>query len=257
MIQGLTEFLPVSSDGHLALAEILFGVAGAGLTLNVLLHAGTLIATAVVLRARVLPALVEGLKALGAPRRFVTEPGGRDALTVLCTTVPTGVIGLTLHDPVERWTHSPLVIGIGFLLTAALLLSTRWAAEGDLEQPSVLGALLIGVFQGLAVLPGLSRSGSTVAIALWLGVRRDRAFELSMLMSLPPVLGAVLLEARKMGAGGTSVAQAAVGALVAFVVGMGALVLLRRVVVKGHFWAFALWVLPLAFATLAMARAWP
>ena len=93
--------------------------------------------------------------------------------------------------------------------------------------------------------------------ALWLGVRPDRAFELSMLMSLPAVLGAVLLELPKLIAGGDGYGMAAVGALAAFGVGLVALLMLRRVVVRGHFAWFALWVLPLALATLALARAWP
>jgi undecaprenyl-diphosphatase len=120
-----------------------------------------------------------------------------------------------------------------------------------------VGALLLGVAQGLAVLPGVSRSGSTIALAVWLGVRRERAFTLSMLMSLPAILGAVLLKVpglvRSPGGLGPSVA----GALVAALVGVAALVLLRRVVVRGRFALFALWTLPLALATLAMALAWP
>src|SRR5690606_27713059 len=125
--------------------------------------------------------------------RFGSSSGARDALVVVLASMPTAVIGLLLRDRVERWTSSPLVVGLGFAFTGALLISTRWVSPGEREQPSWIGAVAIGVAQGLAVLPGVSRSGSTITLALWLGVRPDRAFELSMLMSLPAVFGAVML----------------------------------------------------------------
>lgn len=256
-LQGITEFLPVSSDGHLALAQILFGVESGGLGLTVMLHTGTLVATAVVLRAELIPALREGARGLVHPASWRSTAGGRDALTVLVASLPTAAIGLALDQAVERWTESPLVVGLGFGFTTLVLASTRWARDGTATHPTLVGALLLGVAQGLAVLPGVSRSGSTIALAVWLGLRRESAFTLSMLMSLPAVLGAVLLKvpglARSPGGLGPSV----VGALVAGLVGVIALVLLRRVVVQGRFALFALWTLPLALATLAMALAWP
>src|SRR6188768_1320477 len=112
IIQGFTEFLPVSSDGHLALAELLFKMDQGGLTFNVMLHAGTLVATLIVLRERVLRAVSEGVLALARPSRFRDTPGGRDAATVIVASIPTAVIGLLLRDPVEAWTRSPLAIGL-------------------------------------------------------------------------------------------------------------------------------------------------
>jgi undecaprenyl-diphosphatase len=256
-IQGLTELLPVSSSGHLALAGILFGFEGAGLTLNVMLHAGTFVATLIVLWRRFVPALVEGTAALRRPSRFGETAGARDALVVILASVPTAAIGLALRDAVERWTSSPLVVGLGFVLTGVSLVSTRWVKPGEREVPTLLGALAIGIAQGIAVLPWISRSGSTITLALWLGVRPDRAFELSMLMSLPAVLGAVLVELPHLGSSSIGILPAALGALVALGVGLLALFVLRAAVMRGHFAWFALWVLPLAAATLALARAWP
>jgi undecaprenyl-diphosphatase len=256
-LQGLTEFLPVSSDGHLALAQILFGVQGGGLGLTVMLHAGTLVATVLVLRAELVPALRDGIRGLVRPAIWRVTTGGRDALVVLFASLPTAAIGLGLDQAVDRWTESPLVVGLGFCFTTLVLASTRWVRNGEATHPTPVGALLLGVAQGLAVLPGVSRSGSTIALALWLGVRRERAFTLSMLMSLPAILGAVLLKVptlvRSPGALGSSL----VGALVAALVGVVALLLLRWTVVRGSFSVFALWTLPLALATLAMALAWP
>lgn len=256
-LQGVTEFLPVSSDGHLALASLLFGVEDGGLTLNVLLHAGTLLATFLVLRKRALEALKEGLLALVKPARFTATPGGRDAAFVLCATAPTGVIGLLLRDAVEAWSVRPLAIGLGFVVTTMYLLVTRVAPDGEKEDPPLWVALVVGVVQGLAVAPGISRSGGTIAALLLFGVARSRAFELSMLMSLPAVLGAVVLELPHFAGSIHNLDAALFGTIVAFFVGVAALVTLRKVVVSGRFSWFALWTAPLAIATLAMARAWP
>jgi undecaprenyl-diphosphatase len=257
VVQGVTEFLPISSDGHLALAEILFRLENGGLTFNVMLHAGTLIATLIVLRAQVVRAARAGFAALFKPRLFTSTAGGRDALVVLIASLPTALIGLLLRDPVERWTESPIALGFGFLGTTVMLLVAQLSPQGQREQPTMRGALLVGIAQGLAVLPGLSRSGSTIAIAIWLGVRPDRAFELSMLMSLPAVVGALLLEGRHALEGPFPGAPALLGAAVALVTGVVALLVLRRVVVRGRFGWFAFWVGPLALATLALGLAWP
>lgn len=257
VIQGLTEFLPISSDGHLALTEMLFNFSNKGLALNVMLHVGTLVATLVMLWSRVRPALFDGLAACVKPALFSTVPGARDALVVILASIPTALLGLGLRHAVERWTESPLAVGLGFLATSVVLIASRFAKGGTDEQPGVIGALLIGVAQGLAVMPGLSRSASTITVALFLGVKPQRAFELSMLMSLPAVLGATLLEAPKAFATPSLWLPASVGAVVSFVVGLAALGLLRRIVMAGRFSWFAAWVIPIALATLAMARAWP
>lgn len=106
-LQGITEFLPVSSSGHLALAELLFDVEEGGLAFNVMLHAGTLLATLIMLRRRVAPAVVEGSRALVRPQRFRESAGGRDALVVLLASLPTAAIGLALRSAVEEFTKSP------------------------------------------------------------------------------------------------------------------------------------------------------
>ncbi|MBN2197389.1 MAG: undecaprenyl-diphosphate phosphatase [Polyangiaceae bacterium] len=257
VLQGITEFLPVSSDGHLALGQLLFDIEDGGLALNVLLHAGTLVATMLVLRERVAQTLHAGWKGLLHPAGLQRSAAGRDALVVVLATIPTGVIGLLLRDPVEWLTSSPLAVGLGFALTTVILASTYWAPTGESDELTWRTALLLGVVQGLAVLPGVSRSGFTICIALWSGVRPSRAFELSMLISLPAILGAVLLEVPEMAAAGFDPATGLFGASVAFGVGIGALWLLRGLVVRGRFPLFSLWTLPLAIATLAMAHAWP
>jgi undecaprenyl-diphosphatase len=257
ILQGLTEFLPISSDGHLALAQMLLEVEGGGLTLTVLLHAGTLIATLLYFRQRIAKVLVELWQHLRRGRLPAPSSPGWDAVLVVVATVPTGLIGLLLRDLVAHWTHEPLATGFGFIVTACLLTSTLWTRPGTLVSPTLVGALALGFAQGLAVAPGLSRSGITIVSALWLGVRAERAFEFSMLMSVPAVAAALLLELLEGEGMDGHALGAALGAITAFAVGLGALSLLRRVVSRGNLAWFALWVLPVALATLALAKAWP
>lgn len=256
-IQGLTEFLPLSADGHLALTEMLFDFSSKGLPLNVMLHVGTLLAILVMLWPRVRPAMLDGVAALAKPALFSTTPGARDALIVMLASVPTAAIGFGLRHAVEGWLESPLVIGLGFLGTSVVLVVSRLAKDGREEQLSVVGALAMGVAQGVAVLPGLSRTATTITLALLLGVRRERAFELSLLVSLPAVLGAALLEAPRALATVGMWLPALLGALVAFAVGLLSLDLLRRSVVSGRLSWFAAWAVPVALATLSLAKAWP
>jgi undecaprenyl-diphosphatase len=257
ILQGLTAFFPVSSDGHLALAQVLLEVDGAGLTLSVLLHAGTLLATLLYFRQRIARVSLDVWHQLRRGRLPAPSAPGWDVLLVLVAAVPTGLIGLALQDVVTEWTDEPLATGFGFVITACLLTSTLWSKPGTRLSPSVLGALLLGVAQGLAVAPGVSRSGITIVAALWLGVRAERAFELSMLMSIPAIAAAVLLELL----GGDPLSGHPLvllaGASAAFGVGLLALRLLERVVARGYIAWFALWVLPVALATLALAKAWP
>jgi len=257
ILQGLTEFLPVSSDGHLALAQMLLEVDGGGLTLSALLHTGTLLVTLLYFRRRIARVSLDLWHQLRRGRLPAPSAPGWDALLVLIAAVPTALIGLSLREVVSQWTDEPLATGFGFVITACLLTSTLWSKPGTRLSPGVLGALLIGVAQGLAVAPGVSRSGITIVAALWLGVRAERAFELSMLISIPAVAGAVLLELL----GGDPLSGHPLvlfaGAAAAFGAGLLALRVLERVVARGHVAWFALWVLPVALATLALAKAWP
>ena len=255
LLQGATEFLPVSSSGHLAVGETLFGIGDAGLTLNVVLHAGTLLAIGLVFWRPLLGAVREAALALRRPERLRETPGGRDAWFVFVASVPTAFVGLLLRDTVAEWTHCPSAVGVGFVVTTLLLVATRWSTHGTREVPTLGGALLFGLVQGIAVVPGLSRSGATMCVALFLGVRPVRAFELSMLASVPAVLGAVLLEAPEAlrAEGISATLPACLGAAVALAVGIVALRILRGVVDRGRLSWFALWTAPLAVVCFLLA----
>lgn len=256
-VQGLTEFLPISSDGHLAVTEALLGITQDNLALSVTLHLGTLLATLVFFRRAVQRLLLQ----VGSVFRALLNDRGSlvnfDLWLVLVASLPTAVIGLLLRDAVEAWTRSPTAVALGFFGTAAALSSTARLRRGKRENPSLKSVFWLGVAQGFAVVPGLSRSGSTIAVALHTGLKPERAFELSMLISIPAVAGAILLEAPSAVRSEGSLGVLALGVVVAFGVGLLALRWLRHWVTQGKFSLFALWVIPMAMLTLATAGSWP
>jgi len=257
LVQGVTYVLPISSDGHLALMDLVFGVEEPPRLLLVALRAAAFVATCVVLRERALRMIRELGRALFEPSRLLTTAGGRDATTVVLASLPTAIFGVFLREPVGAWARSPVVVGVGLLGTSAWLLSTHWLKAGRSESPGLLGALLIGVAQGLSVLPGLSRSASTTACALWLGVRPDRAFELSFLSSLPALFAIIVLDGRVALRGPVELPASLLGALASLLSCTAALVLLGRLVRRGRLGLFAAWTVPLALATLSLALVWP
>jgi undecaprenyl-diphosphatase len=251
VVQGLTEFLPISSDGHLAIAAMFLGEMETSLALVVMLHLGTLLATGIVLHADV----GSLLRTLASPKTWRTTEDGRAIQTILVASVPTAIIGLALHDVVEPLSRSATVVGVCLLGSAVAVASTRWTAPRAID-PSlslpVWKALAIGVAQGLAVLPGLTRSGSTIGIAMLLGMSGPAAFRLSFLLSLPAIAGAAMLELRHPEAVAELGLPAVAGAVVAFGVGLVALIGLRRIVAQGRFWAFSLYLVPLGLVLVSL-----
>ncbi|MCS7197129.1 MAG: undecaprenyl-diphosphatase UppP [Candidatus Bipolaricaulota bacterium] len=188
ILQGLTEFLPISSSGHLALAEQLLGVRTPGIVFEIFVHFGTLLSVVWVFRERIL--------------RIVLAPvGGGTELRLLgiliVGSIPTGVLGLALDSVAEAAFVRSWAVGLGLLITAGVLtlVERRDSIQAkSLDQLSWRDALWIGLAQGIAVLPGISRSGSTIAMGLLCGLRRQDAAEFSFLLFIPAILGATLLK---------------------------------------------------------------
>ena len=256
LVQGITDFLPISNEGHLALAQMLFGD-GISLAMAVFLQAGTLSATLLGVRKRATGAITEALRGVVRPSLLKDTQGGRDAVVVLLATIPTGIVGILLRGPSELCARSPTLLGACFLGSALAIGSTYWAPPGKKDSPCHWGSILVGVLQGAAVLPGLSRSAVTIAALLWLGLPGARAFELSLLVSLPMLAGAKFLGARHDFHGTDSVAALLLGSCAAFVTGLAALHLLRVAVVRRLVPVFAVYLLPLGVATLAWGYARP
>jgi undecaprenyl-diphosphatase len=216
------------------------------LSLVVFLHAGTLLATLVVLAPEIRQLVVGILADVTDSTRRRESVHVQTALSVIAATVITGVVGLTLKDAVEAWVSEPAVVAVGFVLSAAAVASTRWSG-GHRAALAIMPSLVLGFAQGLAVAPGLSRSGTTIACAMAMGLNPAAAFRLSFLLSIPAVAGAILLDVIKTGSDGWTT-QAMIGASVAFVTGLIALRLLRGLVARGQLWWFALYLVPLSIA---------
>ncbi|MEM6962927.1 MAG: undecaprenyl-diphosphate phosphatase, partial [Myxococcota bacterium] len=244
LIQGLTEFLPVSSSGHVAAGALLFNQPAAPLSLVVALHVGTLLATFVVLGPEILQLTRRAIQGFRSPQSYLTTEEGRTVIGVLIGTLPTALFGRCLEEQAEQAGSVHSLLGLGFLASAAWVLTTRNKRGGE-RTLSFLGYFLVGIVQGIAVLPGVSRSGSTIGAAMILGMTPEHAFRFSFLLSLPAVTGAALLKLTDPGALVGLGVGGFVGALVAFVSGYGALLTVRHLLIHDKLWMCALYLVPL------------
>lgn len=239
ILQGATEFLPVSSSGHLVLAQQVLGLREPELAFDILLHLGTLLAVLLFLRREI--AEVLGSLFRRDPEEQDEPWGRRDLLLMAVSTVPTAVIGYAFHDAVEKGV-SVREVGIAYLvLTAILLISNlRFRHKMDPERIDLREAFAIGIVQGMAVLPGLSRSGSTIALALVLGIGASRSAKYSFFISIPAILGAAALHLHIRGGSVLPpFLPSALGFLLSLVVGYIALTVVERLVTRGKLLRFA------------------
>ena len=246
LVQGLTEFLPVSSSGHLVLVEALTGVKTPGVFVEVTLHVATL-GSVLVVYGRRLWEIVVGLVRGRAD-------GRRSAGLLVLATAPAGVIGVLFHRMVEAHFHSLAFVGVAFMITGLVLWSTR-RLVGTRREPTPAGALGVGAAQAVAILPGISRSGSTVSAALWAGLAPADAAEFSFLLAVPVIAGAALLEGRHMIVDIAGVGSVPLGVSfgVAFVSGVASIRLLVALLRRGRFHAFAPYCWVLGALTLVYA----
>ncbi len=248
-LQGVAEFLPISSSGHLVLLRNVMNLGDIPLLYDVLLHVSTLIVVAIVFRKKI-------LSVLASIRRWLTRAVAAEdrenlnlSLYILIATVVTGGVGLVLSRFEEVFLRQPRLVSLLFLITALVLISTLLGrGRRDYLQMGIFGALIVGLAQGIGVLPGISRAGITISVALLWGLDRQRAGEFSFLIAIPAILGALLLQLREAGSLLEVVDPAAlmVGFAASFVVGLISLLLLLRVVRKGRLALFSIYLVPLA-----------
>ncbi len=246
IVQGLTEFLPVSSSGHLVVAERFLGVHTPGVFVEVALHVATLGSVFVVYGRRIIE-LGRGLVAGdGAHRTYVW--------LLVVATIPAGIVGILLQDVIERAFDSLAAVGIAFLLTGTILWTTR-RLVGQRDAPTTWGAIGMGLMQAVAILPGVSRAGSTVSAGLWTGLTPQRAAEFSFLMAVPTIGGAAVLQVREAmaGVGTVGAAPLLLGCVAAFAAGVWAIRFLVALLRRGRFHAFAPYCWALGVLTLLAA----
>ncbi len=238
LLQGATEFLPVSSSGHLLLAQRLLGIREPELAFDLLLHLGTLAAVLFFLRVEIasIASSIVRKDSWTAP----SDWGRRDLWLGIVASIPTGIIGVVFHKTVETGLTFGGVGARYLVLTTLLLLTNlRFRHKADPDRIDGWEAAAIGVIQGLAVFPGLSRSGSTIILSLLLGIAPRRAAKFSFLISVPAILGGALFTLRKGVSHLPGAVPSVAGFFVALAVGYLSLLFVERLVVKGRFLRFA------------------
>lgn len=233
VVQGLTEFLPVSSSGHLVIGETLLGTRDEGILFEIAVHAATLVAVVLFYRRRIAEL------ARGALRREASALGYGAKLGL--ATLPAVAVALLFRDFVESQFESPATVGVALLATGAVLYTTRFTLpRASAPEPGYAAALAIGCAQALAILPGISRSGATVAAALALGVAPLAAAEFSFLLSVVAIAGAVVLALPDaLAASGERLVALGVGSAAALLSGLAALWLFLRLLRSRGFHRFA------------------
>ncbi len=241
LIQGLTEYLPVSSSGHLAIGSYLFGINGEdNLAFTIVVHVATVLSTFVILWSEI-DWIFRGLF------KFKMNDETKYFLNIVVSMIPIGIVGVFFKDTVEDIFGSGLlIVGCMLLLTASLLTFSYFAKPRVKENISWKDALIIGLAQAAAVMPGLSRSGSTIATGLMLGNKKEKMAQFSFLMVIPPILGEALLDVIKMAKGhnpfgDVSTLALAVGFVAAFVSGCLACKWMINIVKKGKLIYFGIY----------------
>lgn len=238
VLQGLTEFLPVSSSGHLALAQHFLGIDSPGVTFEVLVHFGTALAVIVFFRKRI-EAIITALAGLALDRPHDPEDA-RIGILLVVGTIPAAAVGLLFAGAVEATFRSPAIVSVALIVTGVVLQLTRLVSPGEKPHGSIRDALLIGVAQAIAIVPGMSRSGWTVSAGLGLGLRRRAAAEFAFLLSVPVILGATVMSVGKAFGSGSPPGTASIaGTVAAFVAAVPAIRVLLRVVTAGRFYRFS------------------
>ncbi len=245
VIQGLCEFLPVSSSGHLALLQYFFGLGNENLVaFDLLLHFATVLASLIYFRREIIQVLIEWFGGWFGKKNFGWEYGW----AILIATFLTGIIGLPLRGVVEIMSSSPLYVGFGLIFTAIVLGCVPIISGNDKNHSLLKIAVVVGIAQGIAVLPGVSRSGMTIAACLFMGLEVKEAFRFSFLISIPAIVGANLLEALKFLKTGEAafLPEGYVWAcLAAFVLGLAALGIMRKLVLNEKWPYFGIYCLAL------------
>ena len=252
IVQGITEFLPVSSSGHLIVMRHICGIKEIPLLYDILLHISTLIVVIIVFRHRIGSILLSILKWL----RMSSRPDDKENLTlsllIILVTGITAAIGLVFSRIEPSLIGNPRIISIFFFITALILILTRFfKGNRSYLQLGIFGAIIAGFAQGLGVLPGISRSGITISAALLCGLDREKAGEFSFLIAVPAILGALIVETKEAGALMSRVNPLVLGTGIAasFGVGLLSLIFLLKLVRKGRLYLFSAYLIPLSIVS--------
>ena len=261
ILQGLTEFLPISSSGHLVLAQTFLGLKEPLVFFDVMLHVGTLAAVLVVYREAIGKLAIGGVSTLVDTQLWRqpsstlnTSPELKFISLILLGSIPTGIIAVLFKTELESFFDEVQLVSVMLILTGVILQLPRLRKYDDPEgKLKTWHAPLIGIAQGCAITPGISRSGTTISLALFLGIPAKTAAEYSFLLSIPAILGAVALKIRDVGDTTIPLHIVGAGMLAAFIVGYIALRLLLVVLNRGKFSLFSYYCIALGLTSLLIA----
>lgn len=254
IFQGVAEFLPISSSGHLAILQTLFGIKEGNLFFTEMLHFGTLISIVIVYFSDIYMMIIEFFKLIFSiikgKKIIKLSKHQKLALLIIVGSIPTAIIGLLFEDFFESLYTSILPIGIAFLVTGSLL----WLAEKkafqnkNIKGMSFFDSLIIGTFQGVAIIPGISRSGSTIVAGLFRGLNKPLATEYSFLLALPATFGAGLLGIIKVLKSNSEILidlPLLLGVILSTIVGVLSIKLLVKLLNKNklHYFSYYLWII--------------
>jgi len=240
VIQGATEFLPVSSSGHLVLGQFLLGLREPDLFFDVFLHVATLLVVLIVFRSEIVALLSEVFTSLRSKDSLAVLKD-TEFLKIAVATIPIAVAGVTARPFVEQLFANPKLVSLNLIITGCVLFASRFFEASNRVEDTISWrqAILVGFFQAFALAPGISRSGITISVALMAGCSRKAAARFSFLLFIPAVAGAFLLESLHVDFGAQYIKSVVAGFLAAFVVGYVALVWLLRLIRSGFFHRFA------------------
>lgn len=256
IVQGFTEFLPISSSGHLVIGKALFGITEPGIAFEVFVHFGTLLSILVMFRKDVfnmIMAFSRMFTNLNNLLQYYKDDGDfRRVVMILIGTVPAGVIGITFKDTFEAMFTDVRLVGGSLIFTGLILFGTRFVKSRNADI-GVRRTIFIGFAQALAIIPGISRSGSSIGAAMFTGVSGEEAARFSFLLAIPAVAGATLLQTLDLMDGAANSIQTmnmVVGAIASFITGCLAIWLLMGAVKRGKISLFAWYCFGVGILTL-------
>ncbi|MFA5286779.1 MAG: undecaprenyl-diphosphate phosphatase [Candidatus Omnitrophota bacterium] len=239
VVQGITEFLPVSSSGHLVILQRVFGLSGEEIAISIVLHLGTLIAVVIFFFKEILKVMRDK----------------RSIFLIVLVTFITGIIGILGKDFFESLFSSPRAVILPFLITGVVLLLTRNFNHSKDVKVGLKDALILGFTQAIAILPGISRSGITISTLLFRKIEKEVCFKFSFLVSIPLILGATLLEMRKVGSALLENPINLAGGFIASVIsGLLALFVLKLIIKRAKFYYFGYYCILVALLTLIFIK---